>query len=188
MEILAKLDNSEDCPIFMVSSRDLINVPITSISNRDVVPLGSRMDGLEKTVATLVKSIEDLKNSNVKEVPKVVIEQPEPTFASVAATAANKDTNNRTVGAKVDERRGNASNERVQPRQRLPSTKRKNEGEPDDDGFQVPKRRARKVNYGKSNVTVAGGEAAPYEVFIGNTNPASTDDIIKQTETVSFLS
>lgn len=27
---------------------------------------------------------------------------------------------------------------------------------------------------------MVGGEAAPYEVFIGNTNPSSTDNIIKQ--------
>ena len=42
----------------MVSGRDLINVPITSVSNSEVVPLGSRMDGLEKTVASLVNPIE----------------------------------------------------------------------------------------------------------------------------------
>ena len=36
------------------------------------------------------------------------------------------------------------------------------------------------MNYGKSEVTVAGCEAAPYEVFIGNTNTGSTDQIIKE--------
>ena len=52
---------------------------------------------------------------------------------------------------------------------------RKNEDD-DYDGFQYPRRNPRKINYGKSTITVAGGEAAPYEVFIGNTNPASTED------------
>ena len=49
------------------------------------------------------------------------------------------------------------------------------------DGYQHQNngnRRNRKVNYGKCNVEVAGGEAAPYEVFVGNTNPGSTPEII----------
>ena len=45
--------------------------------------------------------------------------------------------------------------------------------------FQYPPRR-RKVNYGKCSIDVAGGEAAPYEVFVGNTNPGSTPEIIEE--------
>ena len=41
-------------------------------------------------------------------------------------------------------------------------------------------RKPKPVQYGTSVVNVAGSEAAPYEVFIGNTNPASTKEIIKQ--------
>ena len=45
--------------------------------------------------------------------------------------------------------------------------------------FEYPRRRQpRKVNYGKCKVDIAGGEAAPYEIFIGNTNPASTEEKI----------
>ena len=36
------------------------------------------------------------------------------------------------------------------------------------------------MNYGKANVEIAGGEAAPYEVFIGNTHPVSTDEKISE--------
>ena len=36
------------------------------------------------------------------------------------------------------------------------------------------------MNYGKSSVQVAGGEAAPYEVFVGNTHPDSTIELIKE--------
>ena len=39
VDILWKLDKSVDCPDFVISSRDLINVPVTSLSNKDVVPL-----------------------------------------------------------------------------------------------------------------------------------------------------
>jgi hypothetical protein len=44
------------------------------------------------------------------------------------------------------------------------------------------KKAPRKVQYGTGQVTAGGasGEAAPYEVWIGNTHPASTPDIIKE--------
>ena len=35
------------------------------------------------------------------------------------------------------------------------------------------------MHHGTSQVKVAGGEAAPYNVVVGNTNPASTKEIIK---------
>ena len=37
----------------------------------------------------------------------------------------------------------------------------------------------RKVNYGKSNISVAGAEAAPIDIFIGNTNPLATPAMIE---------
>ena len=40
-------------------------------------------------------------------------------------------------------------------------------------------RKPRPVQYGTAKVTVAGAEARPYDVVIGNTNPGSTDEIIK---------
>ena len=40
-------------------------------------------------------------------------------------------------------------------------------------------RKDRPVQQGTAQVKVAGSEAAPYDVVVGNTNPASTDDIIK---------
>ena len=42
----------------------------------------------------------------------------------------------------------------------------------------VPPRKPRKVTYGKSKVTMEGAEAAPVEIFIGNTNPKATPEII----------
>ena len=38
----------------------------------------------------------------------------------------------------------------------------------------------RPVQHGTAKVDVAGGEAAPYDVVIGNTNPGSTKDIISE--------
>ena len=41
-------------------------------------------------------------------------------------------------------------------------------------------RKPRPVQYGTAKVKVAGAEARPYDVVIGNTNPASTQEIIKE--------
>ena len=55
-----------------------------------------------------------------------------------------------------------------------------------EDGFQLVKGRKKKqprnVHYGTGNTGTggAGGEAAPYEVWIGNTHPDSTKEIIQE--------
>ena len=41
-------------------------------------------------------------------------------------------------------------------------------------------RRRKPVQYGTSQVKVTGGEAAPYDVFVGNTHPQSTVEIVKE--------
>ena len=53
VDVIFDLDKHVDCPRFVLSSRDLCQVPATSTSNSDVIPLGSRMDELEKTVERL---------------------------------------------------------------------------------------------------------------------------------------
>ena len=59
-------------------------------------------------------------------------------------------------------------------------SKRKAEDDTSD-GFQTvpPRHQPRKVSYGKSKVTLAGAEAAPIDIFIGNTNPLATPEMIK---------
>ena len=41
-------------------------------------------------------------------------------------------------------------------------------------------RKPRPVQYGTAKVNVAGGEARPYDVVIGNTNPGSTEEIVRE--------
>ena len=49
------------------------------------------------------------------------------------------------------------------------------------DNFQFPKgRKPRKMTYGTNKVDMEGAEAAPIDIFVGNTNPRATDDIIKK--------
>ena len=76
VDILYDLDKHVDCPRFFISSRDLCQVPITATSNSDVIPLGSRLEELEKTVGKLVKGLDDMKNATAQGA----------TFASITAT------------------------------------------------------------------------------------------------------
>ena len=45
---------------------------------------------------------------------------------------------------------------------------------------QVVGRGRKKVQYGTSQVKVTGGEAAPYDVFVRNTHPDTTENIVKE--------
>ena len=207
VDVIYDLDKRADCPRFLLSSRDLCQVPGTIQSNSDVVPLDSRMEELENTVKLLVKGFADMKAS--------------PAPVSFATVAGNNPYQGRGVpvggGHGVGAQRGGVglglgahggrvgrggpaqggARSRVDslsgrgnqvPRDRLPSESKRtheemlaDEEQSEEAQFQYPKgRKPRKVNYGKCNVEVAGGEAAPYDVFIGNTNPASTPEIIQE--------
>ena len=122
-----------------------------------------------------------------------------PTFASVAASAVSGGRHQQAIGRPgggggqglggVHDRRGSTGgNPRLDvplvPRKRLDSKRKYDEDnvtevEEEKPWQQGGNQRRRKVNYGTSGVMVAGGEAAPYEVFIGYTNPGSTEAIIK---------
>ena len=47
-------------------------------------------------------------------------------------------------------------------------------------GYQQVQPRRRKTNFGKSKVTLEGVEAAPIDIFVGNTNPRATEEKIKE--------
>ena len=191
VDVIYDLDKGTACPKFMVSSRELCQVPVTNGSNSDIVPLGSRLEELEKTVQSLVKGFQDLKTSSTPHAPS---------FASVAGSALGvtgpfragvghlpgaNSHGQAAVGRGVQGQGGARS--RVDSlsgrgfplgqRERLSSESKRSYAEmvsgdqPESEGGQFQyqgRRQPRKVNYGKSNVNIAGGEAAPYEVFIGN--------------------
>ena len=86
-------------------------------------------------------------------------------------------------------RRANADNMEVQKVRENHGVKRLGQErvqEENTDGFQLvmgrKKKQPRKVQYGtgKTSKGGAGGEASPYEVWIGNTHPDSTEDIIRE--------
>ena len=75
-------------------------------------------------------------------------------------------------------------------RSRSPAVKRghndvvksSNENQDGDGDYQTVnnRRRNRKMNYGTNKIDEAGAEAAPIEIFVGNTNPRATEEIIKR--------
>ena len=50
------------------------------------------------------------------------------------------------------------------------------------DGFQTARNQRKKKpgQFGTNKVNVTGAEAAPIDIFIGNTRPAATEELIKQ--------
>ena len=82
-----------------------------------------------------------------------------------------------------DGRQGGGLGVQDQQRGRSVSPKRAREdgdeaGNGGNGRYQTVNRKPRKVTYGKSKVTMDGAEAAPIEIFIGNTNPRATPEII----------
>ena len=67
----------------------------------------------------------------------------------------------------------------IQPGQEIPwsqvAGRQQHQGQQGQQG-----RKPRPVQYGTAKVNVAGAEARPYDVVIGNTNPGSTVEIIKE--------
>ena len=166
---------------------------------KDEVALGSRVLNFEKMVGDLTKNILEMKNK-----PPQVVD-----YAMVAASGLSATAHRAVGGAAHVAARGAAgqggnlgavgrtrtlSLGQQNGRGRSPSVKRKPDGQDIVDESLIVEepftevkgktdgrsRKPRPVQYGTSAVNVVGGEAAPYEVFIGNTNPSSTEVIIKQ--------
>ena len=173
-------------PVVGPSSLALVPMVENTYQPRDDIALGARVLNLEKVIGDLSKAIMDMKNTPPPSTPVPA------TYAGAAAAATSTEaTAGVRPGAAIGAIRKNWPNGLgVRDRGRSPSVKRKPESqeirepetvvEQDPPFTEVQRRRPRKVQYGKSSVTVTGGEAAPYEVFIGNTNPASTKAIIEE--------
>ena len=204
------LDQMEACPRYIVGSRELAQIPFTSSSLAEPVALGSRMEELENTVNKLVNSFETFKNNvQVTTTTPAVVPTFASVAAATIGNKSSHDQGQvdgqpgQILGggtrSRVDSLSGRGGNvggrlsQRI-GRERIMSFSEKRKAEDharggehsssNDENMDQPfqfQRRPRRVNYGNcKGVEVVGGEAAPYEVFIGNTNPASTPDIIEE--------
>ena len=79
-----------------------------------------------------------------------------------------------------DSRKRKAEAEQVQANQHEQSSDQDQTGQRPWNQVVAGGRGRRKVQYGTNQVKVMGGEAAPYEVFVGNTHPDTTETIVKE--------
>lgn len=207
--IVQELDKDNRMPKVVVSSDQLAQIPLgkKGLSPSEAVPISSRMNDLEDTVKRLCESFDKFKSGNkapAQEIsfaaiagretgtrPKVRQGQSAAANPAVTVSAPGQQGGVHAHGpatggqAQPDHSRGQGlSPPNGSGRDRVGSTssvKRGRDGDVDSDGFKQPYRRKnRKVTYGKSQVTMEGAEAAPIEIFIGNTNPKATPDIIEK--------
>ena len=191
-ECLAKLVSENKLPTIVVASSELSRVPMNKkrMDNTDVATVNCRLETLEammKNVVNAVNKINDKPSFNGT-VPKVVVGNAAPAHGAVGGVAEG-------AAAGLQGGRGQGQGHRDHSRERgfrdrSPAVKRSyNEvvrgnysyDGPRDD-FQEPRgrRQPRKMAFGTNKVDIDGAEAAPIEVFVGNTNPRATEDIIKK--------
>ena len=150
----------------------------------------SRLDNMEKLLENLSKGMQEIKNSQKTECPalqvngvplqqqsQVLGQTGKPQFGGARPKEQSLPPGGLGLRARSDsrERKRKAEEDLQQP-----SGQGQGQGQGQQGGWNDVVRGRRKVQYGTSQVRVAGGEAAPYDVFVGNTHPGSTDDIIKE--------
>ena len=179
------------------------------LSPTEAVPISARMNDLEDTVRKLCESFDKFNSDNRAAVPPAVTfahvaranhlgavqRRPAHTMAGgprqgvpIVAVTGPPQPGQQTWPGIMDQADHSKYGQggylgAGQERGRSVSPKRRRE-DSDNDGaggvpFQTIQRKPRKVTYGKSQVTMDGAEAAPIDIFIGNTNPRATPQIIE---------
>ena len=182
-DIVSKLVSENKLPMIVVSSEDLARLPLSKkkMDNAEVTTVNCRLEALETMIKDVVSKVNKFndKPTFANVAPTVVVGQQGAEGGLGARTRAPPVQGQGQVGALgVDVRR-----------ERSPSVKRGyNEVAKDnlenrtEKEFQTVnnRRKPRKMNYGTNKIEEAGAEAAPIDIFVGNTNPRATDEIIKK--------
>ena len=179
---IQELKSRVDSPVFVVSSGSLFQVPGVLKDAVEVEPaVTARLDNIEKMMETLNKGFKEIKEASSKmaQVPAIHVND----SANSSVSTANLAPHNRarSVSPSMKRKAAEAQLQSDQPGQQQeeePWSKVVGRGGNRNNNKQQG-RRERPVQHGTAKVKVAGGEAAPYDVVIGNTNPASTEEIIK---------
>ena len=192
---LAELKARSDNPVFVVSSSDLPQVPgIVKDCVQAEPTVTARLDNIEKMIDNLSKGFSDLKASKPTQWPALQANR-----APVIPPGGNVGGQG-TQHLEVVGQQGLPAPGYLTPggrfRDRSPSIKRSAEeaqlqvaGDGKSHAAETPwsqvvgrnqGRRSKPVQYGTAKVNVAGAEARPYDVVIGNTHPGSTEEIIKE--------
>jgi uncharacterized LabA/DUF88 family protein len=187
-DTISKLVSESKLPRIVVSSEDLARLPLSKkkMDNAEVATVNCRLEALESMIKDVVSKVNTLTDkpifSNVT--PTVVVGGP--TQQGVPGAVVG-------TGARPRPGQGQGPAGPVGQnmfRDRSPSVKR-GYSEVAKDNLENPaggkefqtvnnRRRPRKMNYGTNKIEEAGAEAAPVDVFVGNTNPRATEEIIKR--------
>ena len=191
---LQELKNRADKPIFIVSSANLSQVPGVVKDNVGAEPaVTARLDNIEKMVENLTKGFTEMKAEKAVQWPPLLqvngsgVQHGHGQGQGLQHGQGHVGATQQGVKSKPDNahfRARSPSVKRSADQAQLESNQSTEQAE--TTWSQVvgrnQGRRSRKVQYGTASVsegTIAAGQAAPYDVVIGNTHPESTDEIIK---------
>ena len=198
IESLQELKSRKDNPVFVVTSEQLFQVPGVVKDNVQTEPaVTARLDNIEKMVETLTKGFNDMKAAKVEHFPSLQVNGAAVQAGLGQAGAhGGVGTRSRTAASDFRVRSVSPSVKRSAYEAQLHGEQgqhgehhRQGQGHQSqvDQGYSWSQvvgrnqgRRPRPVQHGTAQVKVAGGEAAPYDIVIGNTNPGSTEEIVKK--------
>ena len=176
-DTVSKLVNDGKLPLIVVSSDDLARLPLSkkTMDNAEVTTVNCRLETLENMMKDMASKVNKMseKPSFANAVPTVVVD------------------NAPKVGGGSGGAGGNGQGPPARPvREKSPAVKRgyndavkdARDNSADDKDFQAVnhRRKPRKMNYGTNKIEEVDAEAAPIDVFVGNTNPRATEEIIKR--------
>ena len=202
LSCLQLLKSQDEAPVFVVTSDSLAMVPGVVKSNVKADPaVSSRLDNMEKMLENLSKGFQEMKSNQKEQWPTIQVNGGPPPQPAVGAAAHQVQCyqaaviGNRgrqqlgipSVGlgmrSRSDSRKRKAEEEHVQQAQRVHNPGHRDQAPHGEQGgwTDVPNRgRRRQVQYGTSKLRISGGDAAPYDVFVGNTHPDSTEENIRE--------
>ena len=203
VDALQEMKNLAEPPVFYVTSTSLALVPGVVKDNVHADPaVTARLDSIEKMMENLSKGFTEMKNEQKRELPAIHVNGTPVGAANGGPQYPGGHAGGQSFGgarsrnemaalpigglglrARSDSRKRKAEEEHVYQQQQLQQHQQEqaNGGDQGQRGWNHVvaggRGRRRPVQYGTSQVKVAGGEAAPYDVFVGNTHPDTTEEL-----------
>ena len=193
VKVCAILIAEKKLPKVVVASLYVLRIPKPEI-DPDSVTVNARMDvmekkmeGMDKNVAELLKNFKNMLENQNKVTPvtlQVPTGQAQVTQQRPYAQAAAHGVHGGTTGSQFRPRLGSKrSYEEMNSNANPVKPAETADGDHGQGGWNdVNRRKPRKVNYGTAKVTTGRSDeaVAPFEVFIANTHPESTRELIKE--------
>ena len=205
VKVTSKLINDNKMPNILVLSSEILRIPRPQSDSLDTAAVGSRMDvmdkrmgGVEKNMSEILKNIQMIMAKNA--VPPVLARKdnhdgqhvdPAGTlgrdagqngYAQAAAASGLSNTQRGPQSqfrSRLNSKRNHAEMENGAAANDVNESDEKANNQNWKD---VKGRKQRKVTYGKAKVETSRSDVAvaPFEVFIANTHPKSTEELIKE--------